>query len=131
MKETIKHYLEEMCNTDSVLFEKYDEAQLDGCMKYLYDKASDLNKDHKECIAVDDGTVFNWARHYFIEGQAAIDAEREAKAEEERIKRELEAEERRKAEEERKAKEEAEKAAKELYEREHANGQMTIFDLGA
>ena len=65
----------------------------------------------------------------FNEGTAALEAERERKAEEERKKHEEE-DAKRKAEEEAKKKEEKRKRMeKERYERENAMGQVTIFDI--
>lgn len=121
MKEIIKKYLEGCCQADPYFKAKYVESQLDKCLEFITDMAKE-RANGSNCIAIEDATVFKWARDFFNDGTAALEAEREQKAAEERQKR-LEEEANRKAEEEKK------RIEKERYEREHALGQTTIFDL--
>lgn len=128
MKEIIKRYLEGCCQADPYFKEKYNESQLDKCVEFITDMAKE-RANGSNCVAIEDATVFKWARDFYNEGTAALEAERERKAEEERKKREEE-ETKRKAEEEAKKKEEERKRMeKERYEREHTMGQITIFDI--
>lgn len=128
MKEIIKKYLEGCCQADPCFKEKYDETQLDNCITFITDMAREkANGEHS--IAIEETTVFKWARDFYNEGTAALEAEKERKAEEERKRREEE-EAKRKAEAEAKKKEEERiRMEKERYEREHAMGQITIFDI--
>lgn len=131
MKEIIKEYLESQARIDPCFKEKYDEMQLDKCIDFIYEHAELLvtERTGKQCVPINGETVFKWARDFFNDGTAALEAEKERKAEEERKKREEE-EAKRKAEEEAKKKEEERKRMeKERYEREHAMGQVTIFDI--
>ena len=129
MKGIIKEYLESQARIDPCFKEKYDETQLDKCIEFIWDMAREKKADNESSIAIKDETVFKWARDFFNDGTAALEAEKERKAEEERKKREEE-DAKRKAEEEAKKKEEERKRMeKERYEREHAMGQITIFDL--
>lgn len=121
MMEIIKKYLEGCCQADPYFKEKYDESQLDKCLEFITDMAKErANGEH--CVAIEDATVFKWARDYFNDGKAALEAERKRKEEENRKKREEE-------EAKRKAEEEQKRMEKERYEHEHELGQMTIFDL--
>ena len=132
----IKEYLESQARIDPCFKEKYDETQLDKCIEFIWDMARE-KADNERSIAIKDETVFKWARDFFNDGTAALEAEKERKAEEERKKREEEdakrkAEEKAKKKEEdakRKAEEKAKKKEEERYEREHAMGQITIFDI--
>lgn len=126
MEAIIKNYMEELCKTDSVLAERYDETIFGKCMEYIYEQAKEMAGEATS-IGLKDNIVFGWAKHYYLEGPAAIEKENQRKAEEARIK----AEEERKQAEIRKAEEDRIRMEKERDEREHANGQMTIFDLGA
>ena len=121
MKDIIKKYLEGCCQADPLFKAKYVESKLDECLEFITDMARE-RANGSSCVAIEDATVFKWARDFFNDGKAALEAEREQKAAEERQKR-LEEEVNRKAEEEKK------RIEKERYEREHALGQTTIFDL--
>lgn len=121
MKEIIKKYLEGCCQADPYFKAKYVESQLDKCLEFITDMARE-RANGSNCIAIEDATVFKWARDFFNDGTAALEEERKQKEFEERQKR-LEEEANRKAEEEKK------RIEKERYDREHALGQTTIFDL--
>lgn len=120
MEEIVKKYLEDHCATDTVLAEKYNADMMPECYKFIYEMAEEMHKerDKCECLAIERTTVFKWARDFFVEGKAALEEEKARKAEEQRIENE-------------KIRAEKEKAQmeKERYDREHANGQMTIFDI--
>lgn len=121
MKEIIKKFLEGCCQADPYFKAKYVESQLDKCLEFITDMARE-RADGSNCIAIEDATVFKWARDFYNEGTAALEAEKDRKAEEERKMREEE-------EAKRKAEEEKKRIEKERYDREHALGQTTIFDL--
>lgn len=121
MKEIIKKYLEGCCQADPYFKAKYVESQLDKCLEFITDMAKE-RADGSNCIAIEDATVFKWARDFFNDGKAALEEERKQKEFEKQQKR-LEEEANRKAEEEKK------RIEKERYDREHALGQTTIFDL--
>lgn len=118
MEEIVKKYLEDYCATDTVLAEKYNADMMPECTKYIHEMAVEMNQDMVESLAIERATVFKWARDFFVEGKAALEEEKARKAEEQRIENE-------------KIRAEKEKAQieKERYDREHANGQMTIFDI--
>ena len=69
MKETIKSYLDGFALYDECFKAKYDTEMLDKCIDFIYSKAKELAKD-KEYIAIEDDTVFKWARDYFNDGIA-------------------------------------------------------------
>ena len=135
MKGIIKEYLESQARIDECFKAKYNPEHLDYCIEYLYKNAEKLANKEK-CVAVKDETVFKWARDYFNDGINVKEEEERNKPattstktedEPEESESELQArieESRKKAEEERKKREE-----KERSKREHANGQMTIFDI--
>lgn len=110
MKGIIKEYLDSQARIDPCFKEKYDETQLDKCIEFIWDMARE-KANNERSIAIKDETVFKWARDFFNDGTAALEAKR--KAEEEAKKKE----------------EERKRMEKERYEREHAMGQITIFDI--
>jgi len=141
MKGIIKEYLESQARIDPCFKEKYKPENFEGCINYITAQAEKLVKDKhgKQCVAVKEEEVFKWARDYFNDGINVKEAEerklKEQKAAEKEkaleedpeieinINAEIE-ESRKKAEEYRKQREEEERS-----KREHANGQMTIFDI--
>lgn len=127
MKGIIKEYLESQARIDPCFKEKYDETQLDKCIDFIYEHAELLvtERTGKQCVQINDETVFKWARDFFNDGTAALEAEKERKEEEEKKRREEEAKKR--AQEA--AEEAKKKAIEERNKREHENGQLTIFDL--
>lgn len=143
MEGIIIQYLESQARLDPCFKEKFNPEHIDGCIKYLYKQAEYIAKQTKQknMIAIKDETAFHWAREYFDEGI-------NIKEEEERIAKEKKAEELSKREQEetaetnnsnldaqieesrKKAEEyEQKKKEEERYKREHANGQITIFDI--
>lgn len=118
-KEVVKNYLEETCKTDDVLKAKYDAAVMDKCWQYIYDKAKDEAKGQNSCC-IEDGVVFAWARHFYLEGLA--DEEKLKLAKEQEKKAAFEEQQKRIAEA--KKKERAERKRQE-------SGQISVFDLGA
>ena len=141
MKAIIKNYLEEQCAKDEHLAGLYKEECLVGCIHYITKLAKEkANNDMS--IAIESTTVFKWARDYFTEGEALRDEERkrmeeakqaelEAKIEAEQKMSKEDIDKRIKENQERLAKEEKERKEKEFLERQHAEGQVSIFDLGA
>ena len=127
MKEIIKKYLEELCKTDEHLASLYKEESLDGCIEYLYEQARKKAGDNKECVAIEDATVFKWARDYFTEGHAATDTEKKKKQKAASEKFEAEQKER----EARWAAERKEREEKAFLDNLHKDGQLSIFDIGA
>ena len=117
MEKILKDYFEELCTRDALFEEKYDETQIEDCIKYITELAQD-QADGKQEVAITSFTVFAWARDYFIKGNAEIEKEKKRKEEEKSNKRELE-----------RIKEEQKKREKERYEKEHAMEQTTIFDI--
>ena len=119
MEKILKDYFEDLCTRDALFEEKYDETQIEDCIKYITELANDQADGNHE-VAITSFTVFAWARDFFVIGEAEIEKEKKRKEEEERKKRELE-----------RIRIEQEKREKKRYEQEHKNGQLTIFDLGA
>lgn len=142
MKEIIKKYLERLCLTDEYLAGLYKEECLEGCIEYITNQARKKCEKGQNSIAIEDAVVFKWARDYFTEGEALRDEERkrEEEAKQAELKAKIEAEQkmskediekRIKENQERLAKEEKERKEKEFLDRQHAEGQVSIFDLGA
>lgn len=98
MKNAIKQYLEEACQTDQALAEKYDESKLDECVNFINLKAKELyikqNGKRNGCIGIERNSVFQWARHFFQEGCPKVDESfhsvepKETKTDEEKEKKE-------------------------------------------
>lgn len=141
MKAIIKNYLEEQCAKDDHLAGLYKEEYLDGCIKYITNLAKE-KAGNEMSTAIESTTVFKWARDYFTEGHAIRDEERkrEDEAKQAEIEARIEAEQkiskedlekRIKENQERLAKEEKERKEKKFLDRQHAEGQVSIFDLGA
>lgn len=128
MQEKIKQHLEERCKVDPCMAEKFNPEQLDDCWEFIVSMARDMAKD-ESAIAIEDDIVYKWARDYFIEGKAEMEAKRKAEEEARKEEARKKAEEERKARELAKIKEEQEKREKAHYEMEHKNGQTTIFDI--
>lgn len=118
-KEVVKNYLEETCKTDETLREKYDAAVMDKCWQYIYDKAKDEAKGQNGCC-IEDGVVFAWARHFYLEGLA----------DEEKLKLAKEQEKQQKEVAERKQRI-AERVAERKEAKRQESGQISVFDLGA
>ena len=112
---------------------------IDRCIKYIWKLAKEKanNSEGKDCIAIKDEEVFKWSRDYFNDEIWKKEDEEKAKQkakeeedfppmndEDEKSLDERIAESRQKAEEYR-----IKKEAEERDKREHANGQMTIFDI--
>ena len=128
MKGIIKEYLESQARIDPCFKEKYKAELIDRCIKYIWKLAKEIanNSKDKNCIAIKDEEVFKWSRDYFNDEIWKKEEEdfppwndEDEKNLDERI-----AESRQKAEEYRIKKEEEKR-----NKLEHANGQMTIFDL--
>lgn len=79
MKNAIKAYLERECMNDVALKSKYDENKLDGCIKYITEQARKrLNGKNG---AIEDTTVYQWARHYILDGDSEMEETDEEVAE--------------------------------------------------
>jgi len=117
--ERVREYLEETCKTDAVLKEKYDAAVIKKCWDYIYDRAKEEAKGQNSCC-LEDGVVFAWARHFYLEGLA----------DEEKLKLAKEQEEKAAFEEQQKRIAEAKKQERAERKRQES-GQISVFDLGA
>ena len=127
MKAIIKKYLEELCTKDEYLAGLYKEECLDGCIDYITDLAKKKCSKDENCVAIEDATVFKWARDYFTEGHAATDMDKKAQQKAASAKFEEEQKER----EARWAQEKKEREEKTFLDNLHKDGQLSIFDLGA
>lgn len=113
--ERVREYLEETCKTDEVLKAKYDAAVMDKCWNYIYDRAKAEAKEQNSCC-LEDGVVFAWARHFYLEGLAD---EAKLKLAKEQEKQQKEAEERK------------QRTAERKEAKRQESGQISVFDLGA
>ena len=116
-KQEILYFLKGFASKDENFASKFDEKYIDKCCEYIVSQAKIELKGTSGCI--DSDTVFQWARHYYLEG--LFEKEKMA-IEEARLKRIQEDDAQEKARKQRLAEIRAEKIKEE--------GQMSLFDLG-
>ena len=68
MKKAIQKYLERHTKNDSALAGKFDASKMDECVRYVTGLAR--KELHGNSGAIDDATVYKWARDFFLEGPA-------------------------------------------------------------
>lgn len=73
-ENTIKNYLENRANTDSLFAETYRKANksIKECCKYIYSQARKFAKGSNS-VGIDDATVYGWAVHYYDEDAIKVD----------------------------------------------------------
>lgn len=71
-KEIVKNYLEQQCEQDAVLKERYDEKYIDKCWDYIVNCAKAEAKGSSS-VCIEDNQVYQWARHYYLEGLSEKD----------------------------------------------------------
>lgn len=64
----VQAQLEEWAATDPALAEKFNPEKIGDCWKWIVDKAKRSGKGGD--VAIWHGTVFRWARDYFVDGHA-------------------------------------------------------------
>lgn len=108
-KEIVKKYLDQQCEQDTVLKERYNPKYIDKCWEYIVNCAKAEAKGSNN-VCIEDNQVFQWASHYYLEGlfkkeKLGIEDDAQEKARKQRL---------------------AEIRAEKIKE----EGQMSIFDLG-
>ena len=70
---TIKNYLDNRAQTDSLFAETYRKANksIKECCRYIISQARKLGG---QAVAVDDATVYGWAVHYYDEDDIKVEA---------------------------------------------------------
>ena len=70
---TIKNYLDNRAQTDSLFAETYKKANknIKECCRYIISQARKLGG---QAVAVDDATVYGWAVHYYDEDDIKVEA---------------------------------------------------------
>lgn len=109
-KQEILYFLKGFASKDENFASKFDEKYIDKCCEYIVGQAKKELKGTSGCI--DSDTVFQWARHYFLE-EMYVKEIADQKEMEEKIE----------AQREQKANEKREK-------QQAKTGQLSIFDLG-
>ena len=67
-EELVKMQLDEWAATDPALAEAYHPENIGDCWTWIVDKAKRSGKGGD--VAIWHGTVFRWARDYFVDGHA-------------------------------------------------------------
>jgi len=114
-KQKILWYLKGFASKDEHFASKFNESQMEGCCSYIMRQAREM-ANNQQSICVDDDTVFDWARHYFLEELWSAEAQKIEKQRQQTEAIQLE------------NKKRLDQNRQERYQEQ--TGQMSLFDLG-